>query len=84
MGFSQKSSLERVPEPSLSTLTVPRDKLKGPRLMSHPKGICRAGFIIQNRKGLCHGQMPLMCFECYINSNLMAHLFVGLKFYTIN
>lgn len=84
MGFSQEDSLERVPEPLPSTLTVLREKLKGPHLMSHPKGICRAGFIIQSRKGLCHGQMALMCFECYINSNLMAHLFVGLKFYTIN
>ena len=41
MGFSQKSSLESMLEPSLSTLTVPRGKLKGPRLMSHPMGICR-------------------------------------------
>lgn len=84
MGFSQKNSLERVPEPLPSTLTVPRDKPKEPHFMSHRKGICGAGFIIQSRKGLCHGQMALMYFECYINSNLMAHLFVGLKFHTIN
>ena len=84
MGFSQKSSLESMLEPSLSTLTVPRGKTERTSLNVSSEGYLPAGFIIQNRKGLCHGQMALMCFECYINSNLMAHLFVGLMFYTIN